>query len=217
MEIPKWALKHIHKDKVENIVQAVRNAELKTSAEIVPMIVKQSAGFGHVPVMVFSFLMLVFLILQILDPVDSRSDYYYFKHIVDGILLIAGTVFFTRLDFVKKVLTTQGDLDTQVAMRAEIEYFEAGLTGTRDSIGILLFVSLIERRAVVLADQGIVAKLPSETWDQVCKILVEGSKRKNMEQAFVDAINTCANLLAPHFPRKDNDQNELKDQLIIKE
>ncbi len=217
MEIPSWALKHIHKDKVENIVKAVRNAELKTSAEIVPMIVKQSAGFGHIPVIVFSFLLILSLILQITQPVDNGSDYYYLKYIVDVVLLIAGTIFFSRSDFTKRILTSQSDLDAQVAMRAEVEYFEAGLTGTNDSVGILLFVSLVERRAVVLADQGIVAKLPDDTWKEVCKILIEGSKRRNMEQAFVDAINTCSDLLQPHFPRKDNDKNELKDQLIIKE
>ncbi len=217
MEIPMWANTYIRKENLEGILQSIRNAEAKTSGEIIPMIVKQSSATGHVPLVVACLTMIVILILTILNPNHTTSDYYYLWYILDMAVIGAATYILPRCNFVKRLFTRPSDQAYQVGLRAEVEFYEAGLQKTVGATGILLFVSLLERRAVVLADKAIADKLPPTTWEEICQILIVGSKNREMEKAFIQAIDKCGGILAQHFPRQTDDQNEVTDHLIIKD
>jgi putative membrane protein len=217
MEIPVWAKKHLHPQKVDGILAAIQAAEMKTSGEIIPMIVRQSSAFGHVPVIIGSGVIIILLLLKLINIPDTHMDHYYLWYIVDFILIVGAIAILSRSNSIKRLLTAQSDQIYQVGLRAEVEFFEAGMRNTAKATGILLFVSLVERRAVVLADKSIADKLPDSIWEEICSILVEGSKNKSMEAAFSEAITKCGDILALHFPRQQNDKNELKDHLIIKE
>jgi putative membrane protein len=102
-------------------------------------------------------------------------------------------------------------------MRAEIEFYELGLSETEARTGVLLFVSLMEHRAVVLADQGIAEKLDSEIWNGVVDQMVAGVKRADFAGGMCAGIERCGALLAPHFPAAAENANELRDHLVIKD
>ncbi len=66
--------------------------------------------------------------------------------------------------------------------------------------GVLLFVSLAERYAEVVADSGINSRVPQETWDGVVAGLIAHARRDRLADGFVEAIGTVGALLAEHFP-----------------
>lgn len=217
MAIPHWASKLLETRHLQEIQEALENAESKTSGEIVPMIVRRSSTIGHVPPLVFCLLTILFFVF---DVPTLQSDFFgdnFLHYVFDALLLFGLTAVFSRLNFVERWLTAKEDQIDQVAMRAEIEFYESNIHQTTGDTGILLFVSLMENRAVVLADKAIAEKLPPETWQEVCDLLVQGIKKGNMGRAFKDAIGKCGELLSTHFPIQPDDVNELKDQLIIKE
>jgi putative membrane protein len=78
-------------------------------------------------------------------------------------------------------------------------------------------VSLMEHRAVVLADQGISEKLDEEIWREVVDLMIDGVKAKDLAAGMSGAILRCGELLATHFPVAEEDTNELRDHLVIKE
>ncbi len=80
--------------------------------------------------------------------------------------------------------------------------------------GVLLFVSLAERYAEVVADAGINQKVSQETWDGVVLQLVEGARESRLADGFVTAIGTVGALLSEHFPVSEDDINELDDHLV---
>ena len=135
----------------------------------------------------------------------------------DIALLAMISALFSRFNCVQRLLTSRLDQEDQVDMRAQLEFYESNINNTKGSTGILLFASLMERRAVVLADKAISDKVPKEAWREVCDLLVGGIKEGNMGLAFGEAIAKCGEILAPEFPIQPDDVNELKDQLIIKE
>lgn len=80
--------------------------------------------------------------------------------------------------------------------------------------GVLLFVSLAERYAEVVADSGINQKVPQETWDNVVRILSDHARAGRLAEGYVAAVATVGALLAEHFPARPVDRNELDDHLV---
>ncbi len=70
---------------------------------------------------------------------------------------------------------------------------------------------------MVLADEAIAKKLPPETWQSVVNQVLAGVKKRRPADGLVEAINTCGDILAEHFPGSVTDPNELSNLLIIKD
>jgi putative membrane protein len=70
---------------------------------------------------------------------------------------------------------------------------------------------------VVLADKAIATRLPKETWDVLCEMIMRGARQKDLANGFQAAIAQCAAILEKDFPLKKNDRNELKDALVIQD
>jgi putative membrane protein len=100
---------------------------------------------------------------------------------------------------------------------ATLEQFMAlGLHRTRDRTGVLLYVSVAERRAEVFADDGIYAKAPHEVWDQVVGLLIEGLKGGSPVNGFVSAVQRTGEILSACLPPRDDDANELPNDLVTR-
>ena len=101
--------------------------------------------------------------------------------------------------------------------RAQLEFYGSKIHQTTGDTGVLLLVSLMEHRAVVLADESISDKVPNETWDEVIKIMIDGIKKGHVGLGLAAAIEHCGEILTEQFPIAEDDVNELQDHLIIKE
>lgn len=85
---------------------------------------------------------------------------------------------------------------------------------TSERTGVLIFVSLAERYAEIVADAGINAKVPQEVWDEVVAGLIEKARTDHLADGLVTAIGRVGELLAAHFPPRPGDVNELGDHLV---
>ncbi len=106
-------------------------------------------------------------------------------------------------------------LDEMVARRALTAFYDRGLYKTRDKTGVLFFISLFERRVRVLADKGIYEKITPEELQGYAQGVSTGIKNKQTAEALVREIQAVGLILAKHFPIKDDDTNELSDEVII--
>lgn len=216
--IKKWIKSYLSDSDLERISGAVASAELKTSGELVPMVVRRSSTVGHVPLI----LMLGFAVLFFVFDLDYlQLQWLPLPHwlliALDLLLLTAFVRLLSPNTMVERLLTSKFDQEQQVEQRAMLEFYNHNINHTIDATGILIFVSVMERRAVVLGDKSISDKLSSEDWQHVIDRLTQGVKSKNLAQGFVDAIGLSGELLEKHFPIKPDDKNELRNQLIIKD
>lgn len=98
---------------------------------------------------------------------------------------------------------------------AAIAQFQAlNLNRTSGRTAVLLFAALAERRAEVIADEGIYAKAPNQAWDDVIALLVNGMKRNEPGEAFAAAVTRIGDILAAHLPATADNPNEIPDELI---
>jgi putative membrane protein len=121
-------------------------------------------------------------------------------------------------DAVGRRLIPDDHIDRSVHLRAEAAFLEEQVFATRDRTGILVFLALFERRAVILADEAIHRSVPKGEWQQVVDDLIVGIKAKRAAAALVEAISRCGGLLEQYeVERRPDDEDELPDAPRIRE
>ena len=112
-------------------------------------------------------------------------------------------------------LDMQEAIEHFVEKRAVREFFRMGIDKTRGKTGVLIMISLDERIVNVKADQGINEKVAQGTWEETVEMIVEAIKSGKPEEGICKALKQVANLLAEHFPIKEDDKNEIPDNIEI--
>jgi putative membrane protein len=203
--------KYFTAEEQEQIQQAVAAAERRTSGEIVPMIVGASARYAEANVTG----LIAGLALGSAAAV-AWGDPWGLVH-VELAWPVAGAalgLLLSHVPAVKRFLIPAARMAEAVHMRSLAAFTAHGLHYTKAHTGILILASLFERRVVVLADRGINEKVQPGTWDEIVGIITAGLKSNHGAAAFCAAIERCGNILAEHFPRAPDDQNELADKLV---
>jgi putative membrane protein len=102
------------------------------------------------------------------------------------------------------------------AEQALQEFYAAGLHRTKDATGVLLFVSLLERRVIVLGDEGIDAKLDEAHWQETDQAILDAVRRGALGIGLVEGVRRCAAVLAEHFPAEGENPDEVPDHVIVR-
>lgn len=103
----------------------------------------------------------------------------------------------------------------RVRARALLLFRLAAEHRTRARTGVLVYLSLAERRAEIVADRAIADKVSAETWGEAMAALVAAAHDGRVGDGMVAAVEQVGAVLARHFPRSPNDINELPDRLIL--
>jgi putative membrane protein len=102
------------------------------------------------------------------------------------------------------------------AHRAAMEQFMIrGMARKKNRAGILIFVSLAERYARIVADDGIAGKADQSVWQEAVEALLERAKAGAIAEGFVIAVERCGRVLAEHFPPAATDEDELPDRIYL--
>lgn len=202
---------------IANVSAAVEKAERGTSGEIVPMIVKRSSAIGHLPYYI-GFILFSLALIALLEWNPPWFRLWWGLPVV-GVCLacfILGMLL-ARIESVQRWLIPVTDRDSQTWNRAHAEWAANHLKHTEQRTGILLFVSIMERKAIILADEGIAKHYPESTWQEVIDILSEHLHRKEWSKGFETAIIRCGEILRTYLPAQTVNTNEISDRIIIKE
>jgi putative membrane protein len=203
----------------ERIKQAVQQAERVTNGEIVPMIVPASALYREAGYRMG--LMLALLALALLLTIEMYWLPWGWHAGNAGWLLLAVVAAYGLgqwlgcVPMVIRLVTSRERMAHNVVLRAEQAFYKHGLHNTKGRTGILILVSLLERRVQVLADQGFNDRVPAGTWDEMVNGIIDGIRAGQATDAICAAIAKCGALLAQVSPAGSGDNpNELPDTLI---
>lgn len=191
------------------IEEALRVAELKTSAEIVPVIVKRSTYASHVRLTLF--LLLLSCILFVENYFGLIGMWLWLSPLPAAVFAFL----LSPIRFIENIFITKSDRVSQINQMAELIFFEQGIYKTEKKTGILLFISLHERHAVVLADEGIAGKVPKDIWKDVISLLTTVAKKEDITKGLAEAIKLCGEIASSHFPADPTNKNEIPNRLII--
>ncbi len=212
----KWLNGYLTHTQVLDIEQAIADAELKTSAEIVPVVVRQSINVSHVPLCLFLILALISFALAS-SLAESLNWQIWQAELILLALSWLGGAAMARLPQLQRVFVSQYELEGSVARRAELEFYSSNIRNTVGSTGVLIFISLLEHRVVVLADKEIARRLPNETWAQAVTLVVGEIKKGQLSTGLHRVIQTMSETLSSYYPAEAHNPNELANRLVIRE
>lgn len=211
-----WIKNFITDSEIKKIEAAIDRMEELTSGEIVPVIVTRSASVGHVPLTLTLLLTLIVVVAELPFSEWLWVTPWAWLWPVVLVVIYAISHFLAKMMWVQKIFVPERDEVEEVQQRAHLEFYANRVNRTQGGTGVLIFVSVMEKKAVVLADEGIAQKVPKETWDQVVSDLGKKLHKGEWGEGFVDAIHTCGRHLQTHFPIQGAKVNELKNHLVIK-
>jgi uncharacterized membrane protein len=96
---------------------------------------------------------------------------------------------------------------------ADRAFVRMGMAATGGRNGLLLLIAPWRRRVVLVADQGITAKVAPTLWSGTVEGLTGAFRERRYTEGLVAAIDALAAALAPHLPPVPGDVNELPDQI----
>ncbi|URD62245.1 hypothetical protein M8312_07030 [Sphingomonas sp. KRR8] len=85
---------------------------------------------------------------------------------------------------------------------------------TEGRTGILIYLSVAERRAEIVADEAIMAVTTPETWGETMTALTAEIRQGRPADGLIKAVELVGGVLSAHFPRSADDHNEIPDKLI---
>ena len=215
----------INVDQRTQIEAAVSKAESKTRCEIVPVVATSSGRYDRAEDLVGLWCavlgaVVAFLIL----PGSVDTGRWGGIPIWGQILLLAfvmlvcfvvGAVLATRLHGLRRMFTPRQQMEEEVNLRARELFFDRRVHHTDGASGVLIFVSLYERTAVVLGDRGVMDALGQTFCTDLCTRLTTNLRNEDAAAAICDTINHAASSLESALPRMDHDVNELPDTLVL--
>lgn len=202
---------------LQKLSQAVTLAESKTSGEIVTVIVQRSSTVGHVPWVILGFFMTLVFVLERTWLAWSWTLLPTWAYLVLFFVGLGLSQFLAQFHWIQRVMTPNADEVVQVHRRAQLEFLEGNTRKTKNQTGILIFVSLMEHRAVVLADQGLAQHYPQETWDAVVDTLSFEFKKGRYFEGLEMAILKCGQILQEKLPAAPHNPNEISNRIILKD
>lgn len=216
MAIPKWLERYVNEADLRKIEDAVGLAESRTAGEIVPMIVGSSSFVSHT---FATALLVIFSALLLVSPLIAGHLWIHPVLWDTSMFLLSFVAAFAliRLAFVRRALTPWPDRVTAVDRRAQLEFYATGIPSTTGRTGILIFVSVFERRAVILGDEAISARLKPETWVEIIDELLLKIRAGRFADGMTETIAKVGEILAREFPIQPDDVNELSNKLVVKD
>ncbi|MCB2076331.1 MAG: hypothetical protein KDE55_01395 [Novosphingobium sp.] len=85
---------------------------------------------------------------------------------------------------------------------------------THGRTGILIYLSMRERRAEIVADEAIATRVSPDVWGEAMEDMLAQVREARIADGMIAAIERVGTVLAEHFPRPEDDVNELPDRLI---
>jgi len=192
----------------QRVADAIRAAERLTAAEIVCVLARRSSDYAYVPALWAAFVAFATpWPLMMLTDFPARLIF----AIQIAVFVFAALAFsWPPLRF---ALTPRAVKRARAERAAIEQFFTRNVDATKDRSGVLIFVSLAERYARIVADDGVADKIGHDEWQAVVDLLCAQMREEAIAEGFVAAIEECARLLATRIPPGGGD--ELPDKIYV--
>ena len=210
----------------KRVEHAVIDAESKTSCEVVPVVATASGRYDRAEDMIglWCAVLAAIMVWLIFPRPSNNSGSWDGMPIYVGLLtmlvvvlvtFIAGVVAGSRIGWLRRLSTPRKQMLEEVSTRAREVFFDKRVHHTSRATGMLIYVSLFERMAVVLGDQEVLDKLGQNALDQLCLLLTERLHQGDAADAICTVIEEAGKQLSGPLPRAEEDVNELQDTLVL--
>ncbi len=220
---------YLSEDGHRRVTEAVAAAEARTAGEIVTVVADRSDGYSDIALAwsalaAFTALALFTAFPEIVLGFIDRLSGSWNPEWTDVEVLSAATAVAVLVFLAASALQLWDRLrfalvpsfiKTARCLGRAIDLFKVGAERrTHGRTGVLIYLSMREHRAEIVADEAIASKVAPETWGEAMAAMLAEIKQGRCADGMIAAVERVGAVLAEHFPRAEDDQNELPDRLI---
>jgi putative membrane protein len=194
----------------ERVAEAVREAEARSSGEIVVVVAEQADGYRTVP-----FLYALTIALLVPWPliwITRLNAEWIFAVQLTTALSLAILLSLPRRryglvpGFVKR---------RRARAAAQREFLARGLTRTRARTGVLIYVAGAEQAAEIIPDTGVADRVEPSTWADAQTRLVAAVRAGRTAEGLAQAVTAIGTILAAHAPPRPDDIDEVPNKVVM--
>jgi putative membrane protein len=207
----------ISKADQHKIESCVREAESRTRGEIVVMVVPGSYHYPMANLLgaaSFSLPVAIALTPEVggLFWAGPWNLWAFLAVLIPLILIFHQVV--KRVHLLKRWFISGKEMEDEVREAAYIQFFRKGLYRTVEETGVLIYISVFERRVWVLGDRGINAVIPEAQWQRAVATIVQAIQERRQAEGICQAVREVGKILRDKFPIKSSDQDELQNLIV---
>jgi putative membrane protein len=190
--------------------EAVREVESRSAAEVVVEVRARSGSYAHADARFAAFLALVSLAVLVYMPFTVPPV----AVLLDPVAFYAvGLAAARRSDALRRLFTKERERLQVVRTHAAALFHDRGIANTSAETGLLLYVSLLERRLEVLADRGLLRQVDPNDWNAaLAELHVE---RRLDPDAVLAAIRRLGAILERDVPAGAANADELSNEVSV--
>lgn len=191
------------------IIEAIAAAETKTAGEIFCVIAHTSSNYSLVPVAWAALIALAAPAPLIYLTIWSAGLIYLVQ-----LAAFIVTAMILSLPAIRFRIVPRRAMRERAHIEAMRQFLAQGLHLTERRTGVLIFVSVAERYAEIVADSGINAKVAPAVWQDAVDAALEAIKDGRIGDGLVAAVGRCGTVLAEHFPPGAINRDELPNKVV---
>lgn len=192
------------------IADAIRAAEARTSGEVVAVIAPESASYLSVPVLAAALVALL-VPWPFIHFTWFTVQWIYVMQLIVFLALLA--ILMPRP--VRYRIVPRTIQHTRAHGRAIEQFLVHELDSSAGRSGVLVYVSVAERYAEIVADQGLNGKVSTTEWQSIVDEMTSLIGDEKPGEAIAGAVDKVGAIMAKHFPPTGNDVRRLPDHLIV--
>ncbi len=189
------------------LTDCVKKIETTTDAELVLIVRARSGSYRQADFLFGALLAFAGLLFLIFSPFNFHA---YWVVIDVAVLFSLGALLSSRSNAIRRLLTTKKFRSETVRTHAAAMFYEAGIANTAAEMGVLIYLSVLERRLELIADRGVLKGVNALEWNQVLFELHQAG-RDAQPQSLSVGLEHLGTLLARCLPATGENPNELPD------
>jgi putative membrane protein len=191
----------------DTLAQTVKEIEKDTDAELVIVVRARSGNYRHADYLFGAVIAFIGLLGLLFLPVDFHQ---FWVPIDVAVLFVLGAYICSRSSVLRRLLTTKKFRAEAARAGAAAMFYEAGIANTNAEMGILIYLSLLERSLELIADRGVLKAVPPLEWNQSLFELKQVGEKPTLE-SLLKELRDLGKILAKHLPATGENPNELPD------
>lgn len=213
---------------IDRVTRAVTEAEARSDAEIATIVAERSDNYNDVPLIWAALTALLALAVYAAFPdfylatLDRITGGWHIWTVREWltIMVLATTIKFLVTRYIVawwplRMAFTPGKTKTRRVRNRAVALFKASTERrTRSRTGVLIYLSLAEHRAEIVADEAIVAKVSPDAWGAAMALLIDHLKAGRPGEGMAAAVAAIGDVLARHFPHSGDDPDEMPNRMI---
>lgn len=207
-------MRSIYKIDEKKIEAAISDFESEVNCELIPVITTRSSYVEHIGWIISLVLLVGFVFSIDLVFYNSWANLYWLYLASPFVAIIFGFLL-DKSDWIDRWFISKHEQKRQTYEKAQRIFFLKRLNEIKSHNAIMIFISVLERRIVLLPDPRLELKNVQEIQNKMLETLKYEFKKSHYEEGFLKAIQLLKAELSQHLPKnKQNNVNEVPNKLI---